>query len=38
MRNRLQFSFWGMHLTADGTFAISVSLLIVIILAVATRL
>jgi hypothetical protein len=38
MRNRLQFSFWGMHLTADGMFAISVSLLIVIVVVLASRL
>jgi hypothetical protein len=33
MRNRLQVSFWGMHLTADGIVAIAAALLIVLVFA-----
>jgi hypothetical protein len=38
MRNRLQVSFWGLHLSADGIFAIAVALLIVIAILLASRL
>jgi hypothetical protein len=31
MRNRLQVSFWGMHLTAEGIVGIAAALLIVIV-------
>jgi hypothetical protein len=34
MRNRLQVSFWGVHVNADGIAAIAAALLIVIIIAV----
>jgi hypothetical protein len=33
MPNRLQVSFWGMHLTADGIVAIAAALLIVLVFA-----
>jgi hypothetical protein len=29
MRNRLDVRFWGLHLSADGTLAITAALLIV---------
>jgi hypothetical protein len=35
MRNRLQVSFWGLHLTADGMVAIGAAVLIVIAVLVA---
>jgi hypothetical protein len=38
MRNRLQVSFWGLHLSADGVTAIAAALLIVIAVLVASRL
>jgi hypothetical protein len=38
MRNRLQVSFWGLHLTAEGIVAIAAALLIVIALLAASRL
>jgi hypothetical protein len=38
MRNRLQVSFWGLHLSADGIFAIAAALVIVIAILVASRL
>ncbi|MGY4500905.1 hypothetical protein ACVWYH_004836 [Bradyrhizobium sp. GM24.11] len=38
MRNRLQVSFWGMHLAAEGVVAIVVALLIVIAVLVASRM
>jgi hypothetical protein len=38
MRNRLQVSFWGLHLSADGIFAIVAALVIVIAILVASRL
>jgi hypothetical protein len=38
MRNRLQVSFWGLHLTAEGIVAIGAALLIVIAVLMATRL
>ncbi len=37
MRNRLQVSFWGVHLTAEGIIAIAAALLIVIMLVAASR-
>jgi hypothetical protein len=37
MRHRLQVSFWGLHLTADGIVAIAAALVIVIIVVVASR-
>jgi len=33
MRNRLQVSFWGLHLAADGIVAISAALFIVLVFA-----
>ena len=33
MRNRLQISFWGLHLAADGIVAISAALFIVLVFA-----
>jgi hypothetical protein len=33
MRNRLQVSFWGLHLAADGIVAIAAALLIVLVFA-----
>jgi hypothetical protein len=33
MRNRLQISFWGLHLDADGNFPIVAALLIVLMFA-----
>jgi hypothetical protein len=33
MRNRLQVSFWGLHLTAEGVIAIAAALLIVLVFA-----
>jgi hypothetical protein len=33
MRNRLQVSFWGLHLTAEGIVRIAAALLIIIVLA-----
>lgn len=38
MRDRLQVSFWGLHLTADGVVAIAVALLIIITVVVASKL
>jgi len=38
MRNRLQVSFWGLHLTAEGIVAIGAALLIVVIVVLASRL
>lgn len=38
MRNRLQVSFWGLHLTAGGVVAIAAALLIVIAVLAASRL
>ena len=38
MRNRLQVSFWGLRLNADGVVAIAAALLIVVIVVLATRL
>jgi hypothetical protein len=38
MRNRLQFSFWGLHLIADGVFAIVAALLIVFVFALLLTL
>jgi hypothetical protein len=37
MRNRLQVSFWGMHLTAEGIVGIAAALLIVIVVVAASR-
>jgi hypothetical protein len=33
MRNRLQVSFWGLHLNAEGVIAIAAALLIVLVFA-----
>ena len=33
MRNRLQVSFWGLQLTAEGVIAIAAALLIVLVFA-----
>jgi hypothetical protein len=38
MRNRLQVSFWGMHLAADGIVAIAAALLIVFVFALLLAL
>jgi hypothetical protein len=38
MRNRLQVSFWGLHLSAEGAIAIAAALIIVIAILVASRL
>jgi hypothetical protein len=38
MRNRLQVSFWGLHLSAEGVTAIAAALIIVIAILVASRL
>ena len=38
LRNRLQVSFWGLHLTAERIVAIVEALLIVIAVLVASRL
>jgi hypothetical protein len=38
MRNRLQVSFWGLHLTAEGIVAIAAALLIVVAVLAAYRL
>jgi hypothetical protein len=38
MRNRLQVSFWGLHLSAEGIVAIAAALIIVIAVLVASRL
>jgi hypothetical protein len=38
MRNRLQVSFWGLHLSADGIFAIAAALLIIIAILVSSWL
>jgi hypothetical protein len=38
MRNRLQVSFWGLHLTADGIVAIAAALLIVLVFALLLTL
>ena len=38
MRNRLQVSFWGLRLTAEGIVAIAAAVLVVIALLVASRL
>jgi hypothetical protein len=37
MRNRLQVSFWGLHLTAEGIVAIAAALLIVVAVLAAYR-
>ena len=37
MRNRLQVSFWGLRLNADGVVAIAAALLIVVIVVLASR-
>jgi hypothetical protein len=37
MRNRLQVSFWGLHLSAEGATAITAALIIVIAVLVASR-
>jgi hypothetical protein len=37
MRNRLQVSLWGLHLTAEGIVAIAAALLIVFALLAAYR-
>ena len=37
MRSRLQLSFWGLYLTADGIVAIGVALLIIIAVLVASK-
>ena len=37
MRNRLQVSFWGLHLAAEGVIAIAATLLIVIAVLAAYR-
>jgi hypothetical protein len=37
MRNRLQVSFWGVHLTAEGIVGIAAALLIVIVVVAASR-
>jgi hypothetical protein len=37
MRNRLQVSFWGLHLTAEGVIAIAAALLIVIAVVAAYK-
>jgi hypothetical protein len=37
MRNRLQVSFWELHLTAEGVIAIAAALLIVIAVLAACR-
>jgi hypothetical protein len=37
MRNRLQVSFWGLHLTAEGIVAINAALAIVIALLAASN-
>jgi hypothetical protein len=33
MRNRLQVSFWGLHLTAEGVIAIAALLIVIAVLA-----
>jgi hypothetical protein len=38
MRNRLQVSFWGLHITAEGIVAIAAVLLIVVAVVAASRL
>ncbi len=38
MRNRLQVSFWGLHLTAEGIVAIAAALLIVVAVLAASRI
>ena len=38
MRNRLQVSFWGLHLDADGIVAIAAALLIVLVFALLLSL
>lgn len=38
MRNRLQVSVWGIHLTAEGVFAIVAALVIVVAVLAASRL
>jgi hypothetical protein len=38
MRNRLQVSFWGLHLTAEGVIAIAAALLIVLVFALLLTL
>jgi len=37
MRNRLQVSFWGLRLTAEGIVAIAAALLIVVAVLAAYR-
>jgi len=38
MRNRLQVTFWGIHLRADGIVAIAAAVLIVSAVLLASRL
>jgi hypothetical protein len=38
MRNRLQVSFWGLQLAADGIVAIAAALLIVLVFALLLTL
>jgi hypothetical protein len=38
MRNRLQISFWGLRLDADGIVAIAAALLIVLVFALLLTL
>jgi hypothetical protein len=38
MRNRLQVSFRGIHLTAEGVVAIAAALLIVLVVVTASKL
>jgi hypothetical protein len=38
MRNRLQVSFWGLHLSAEGIVAIAAALIIVVAVLAAYRL
>ena len=38
MRNRLQVSFWGLHLAADGIVAVAAALLIVLVFALLLTL
>ena len=37
MHNRLQVSFWGLHLTAEGIVGIAAAMLIVIVVVAASR-
>jgi hypothetical protein len=38
MRNRLQVSFWGLRLTAEGIVAIAAALLIVFVMVAVAKL